>query len=159
MIVRPDRERYWRSWRRRWPRLVVVFAGAVMVTLLLVAIDWSPLEKFGLGWLLTIAAVLLWVLWLGLALAVSSLGVIAVALRVDRLVIDEGLVRRHLIFGRRMEVPVEGAALTRGRGRDVVTVPGSGRGRVLVPHLFYAPEELDRLWAAAGIEVAPPPEG
>ena len=151
MIVRPDRGRFWSSWRRRWPRLVVVFAGAVMVTLLLAAIDWRPLERFGLGWLLTIAVVLLWVLWLGLALLAGLLGLLVVALRVDRIEVDGGVVRRVRVLGRRSEVPIEGSTVTRGTRSDVVT--GGGR-RLIAPHVFYAPEELDRLWEAAGFSEA-----
>lgn len=124
-----------------------------MVTLLLVAIDWKPLERFGLGWLVTIAAVLLWALWLGLAFAVSSVGLIAAALRVDRIELDGGVVRRRLVFGRLMEVPVEGATLQRRKGSDVMT--GGGK-RLIGPHVFYPPEELDPLWAAAGVGVPPP---
>ena len=148
MVLRPDRHRFWRNWRKRLPRLVVVFAGAIMVTLLLLAIDWSPLERFHLGWLVTIAAVLLWVLWLGLTLVMASLGLVAVALRVDRIEIDGTSVRRYLVLGRRITVPIESATVSRSARSDVVI--GGGK-RLVVPHVFYSPDDIDRLWAAGGL--------
>lgn len=126
-----------------------------MLTLLLIAIDWTPLRTYHLEWLPAIAWFLAWVLWLGIAFVLLALAFVAVALRVDRVVLESGRIRRHLVFGRRREVPVEGASLTRRKNLDVIR-GASTKGRILVPHLFYAPEELDRLWSAAGLTPADP---
>jgi hypothetical protein len=132
---------------------VVIIPAAFMVMLLLLVIDWTPLRRYQLEWLPSIAWFLLWVVWAGLAFTLVALAFIVVVLRVDRLVLESGRIRRHLVFGRRMEVPIEGAMLTRRKSLDVVAVAGRRR-RVLVPHVFYAPEDLDRLWEAAGLKPA-----
>jgi hypothetical protein len=139
----------------RFRRAGIAIPATLMITLVLVAIDWTPLRTHHFEWLLTIAVVMVSVLWLGIAFVFLTLVFVAVALRVDRIELDEGRVRRRLIFGRLMEVPVEGALLVRLKGSDIVRGASTKR-RLLVPHLFYAPEDLDRLWAAAGLTPADP---
>jgi len=131
--------------------LVVVVAGAVMVTLLLAAIDWSRLREARLDWLVITAYVLLAVLWIGVAVTLSALALIALALRIEQISFEAGRIRRRAIFDRRMDVPAEGASVTRGTKLDTVRAPGTKRP-LLAPHLFYATDDLDRLWAAAGLE-------
>ena len=158
MTIRPDRKRFWRPWRKRFPRLLVVVAGANMVTLLLAAVDWRPLQAVHLDWLVVIALVLLAVLWVGIVVTALALALIVAALRVEQISLDEGRIRRRQVFDRRMDVPVEGASVTRGKSLDTVLAPGANKP-LLAPHIFYSPEDLDQLWSAAGIEVAPPPQG
>lgn len=126
-----------------------------MVTLLLMAIDWTPLGTYHLEWLPSIAWFLLLVVWPAIAFTLLALAFLAVALRVERIELDAGRIRRHLVFGRRMDVPVEGASLTRRKGLDVIQAAAT-KGRFVAPHLFYAPEDLDRLWSAAGLTPADP---
>ena len=126
-----------------------------MVTLVLIAIDWTPLGTYHLEWLPYIAWFLLLVLWPAIAFTFLAIAFLAVALRVERIELEAGRIRRQMVFGRRMEVPVEGASLTRRKGLDVVNAAATKR-RVLAPHLFYVPEDLDRLWAAAGLTPADP---
>lgn len=126
-----------------------------MITLVLVAVDWTPLRRHHLEWLVTIAVVLVTVLWIGIGFTLSSLAVVAVALRVERIEFDSGRIRRRLVFGRWMDVPIEGASITRRKGVDVVRGPSTKR-RLRAPHLFYAPEDLDRLWTAAGLTLSWP---
>ncbi len=126
-----------------------------MVTLLLIAIDWTPLGTYHLEWLPYIAWFLLLVLWPAIAFTFLAIAFLAVALQVERIELDAGRIRRHLVFGRRMEVPVEGASLIRRKGLDVVRAASTKR-RLLAPHVFYALEDLDRLWATAGLAPADP---
>src|SRR5258706_9620424 len=154
-VVRPDRARFWRPWRRRFPRLVLIIPAAFMVTLLLIAIDWTPLGTYPLEWLPYIAWFLLLVLWPAIAFTFLAIAFLAVALQVERIELDAGRIRRHLVFGRRMEVPVEGASLIRRKGLDVVRAASTKR-RLLAPHVFYALEDLDRLWATPGLAPADP---
>ena len=150
MEIRPNRARFWFPWRKRFRRLAIAIPATLMITLVLVALDWTPLRTHHVEWLLTIAVVLLTVLWIGIAFTLLSLALVAVALRVERLEVGAGRIQRHLVSGRRMEVPVEGASLTRRKGFDIIRAASSRRA-LRVPHLFYPPDDLDRLWAAAGL--------
>ena len=126
-----------------------------MVTLLLIALDWSPLQVVHAGWLLSVATILLVLLWAGIAVALLATAFVAIALHVDRLELRDGRLRRQLVLQPHMEVRVEGATLKRIAGTTAVR-GAAGKGRVLIPHLFYAQPDLDRLWAAAGlVEDAP----
>ena len=139
----------------RFRRLGIAIPATLMITLVLVAIDWTPLRTHHVEWLLTIAVILVSVLWIAIAFALIALAIVAVALRVERIEVEGGRIRRRLIFSRQMEVPVQGAALTRRKGLDIVRAASTKR-RLLAPHLFYAPEDLDRVWAAAGLSPAGP---
>ncbi len=156
MVIRPDRARFWKPWRRRALRLIVVVAGALMVTLLLAVIDWRPLRASHLDWLVIIAYVLLGVLWIGIAVTLLALALIAAALRVEWISFDRGHIRRARVFDRRMDVPVEGASVIRAKNMDTVRAPGA-KTVLVAPHIFYTTDDLDRLWAAAGISPAEPP--
>ena len=103
-----------------------------------------------LEWLVTVAYVLLGVLWVALAAVLGSLALIAVSLRVDRLELGDGRLARRLVVSRPMQVSVEGAELKRVGG-NLVVCGADGTARVVIPRLFYTAEDLERLWAATGI--------
>ena len=158
MVIRPDRRVFWDRYGRLFRRLGIIIPAAFMVTLLLIAFDWSGLRVFHVEWLLTVATLLLVLLWCGVAIALLLTVLTEVALRVDRLELVDGRLTRHLML-QRMHVLVDGATLRQIPITTIVSGAG-GKGRVLIPHLFYAQADRDRLLGAAGLaEPAAMPPG